>query len=194
MGRRITNLRLAVLLTFNLLVLTGCTYSSQPLGEKPVHLDKEAIDGIWWLGEKSAGAADEGGLVWLRYVGLGELRLAGIESKDERFELWQTPVYIRRDGDIIYVSIRDPETTDEERYGFWRAEMSGYGEWIFWVPKQKPFRSALTRGELFGNTVGRGITLHSSDATLRDYLRTLPENMLRGGPGNLDNRISGIAA
>jgi hypothetical protein len=129
-----------------LLCLTGCNVvtSSEILGtpSSGQEINTMEMDGVWLL---------EDSPVSVKRINESELRVAGIEWKDDHFQLSESTVVLTTDQDVPYVNVLNPESPHEKpEYLFCRVLSVKDEEIILIPPKCSTFESAVKEKLLAG--------------------------------------------
>ena len=156
--------------------LAGCSSVTfqHPVGTAPVSLEEEDINGAWYPvipeGVKTSP-------FYVRYIKPGELRMGLVDWKDDQFRLKQSPVYIRKEGDSVYLSVPENPASVEADQGYVFARLAKFSkaEWVVWLPNIKAFRDAVRQGELEGERSHGDVKLSGSSAELFAFLQAHPE-------------------
>jgi len=134
--------------------LTACesVYVQQPLGDEVVVLDQALWQGQWSNGEFVITTS-------IIDVESGILQAAWIERGEHGAELEMVTGYVRKTGDLIYLSLanydgeeatgQDSESPAPPKYHWARLEVDEHQAKMWW-PNQQRFREAITAGKLPG--------------------------------------------
>jgi hypothetical protein len=159
-----------ILLLGAAIFLGGCSsVSSKFLIGTPVEENLSAkFDGVWDLGDGNVGQ--------VKYLGKGQLRVAGGEWKEGRFELTEMTIVLTKCGNKQFVNFYDQEKVDEKGSNY----LFGYGAFIgdyflVWLPKTEVFEKAVNAGKIKGKVSkeknSKSIDLEESSDTLCRFLQ-----------------------
>ncbi len=154
------------------LLVTGCsTVSSHALlgDPAPDEITKQ-LEGVW-LGER-------GVPLWVKHVNGNELRVAGLEWRDDqsRFALEEMKAFVTQDEEINYINILAPDSADApDRYYFMRVGGSAEGDAIvLLMPRADVFAGAVENGALPGEVLkdwsGKSVQLAATAEQLNAFV------------------------
>lgn len=130
----------AVFLICTLLCSCTSVTCKQPVGEKPVALDKAKWNGSW--------TSVDGDVFYTRVKdsSTGLLELVSVSVEDSEIRVEKAVVQIRQSADWLWVSMKGE---NDENFSFGRVTEPGH-EIIYWIPKAAPFAERVRNGELPG--------------------------------------------
>ncbi|NLX21087.1 MAG: hypothetical protein GXY55_05355 [Phycisphaerae bacterium] len=128
------------------LLLASCdsVISTVPLGtpSQDAAVNK-SLDGVWLGGD--------GQVLYIKHVNDGELRIAGVEWKDGRFQLSELAAYLTIEQDVRYVNLVDPESDKEKpKYLLARLAPTTGDDLVVYPPQAAAFAEAVNERRLSG--------------------------------------------
>lgn len=156
----------------------GCSsVSSKFLIGTPVEGNLSAkFDGAWDLGDENVGH--------VKYLGKGQLRVAGGEWKEGRFELTETTIVVTQCGNKQFVNFHDEEEVNENEsdYLFGYCAFIGDDYFLVWLPKTDAFEKAVNDGKIKGKVVkeksSKSIYLEETPEKICRFLQSQPVELL----------------
>ncbi len=138
-------------LTLPLLVIAAvflCNCSSvstpYPLTSKPTAIDKKEFEGSWLVDDGQK-------ILQVKFADDGVAHIAGLDWKDDHFEMVRGEMVIVEGNEHNFLSIRFEEKAKwEDSYFFVAYKFSDQGDLVFWVPKAKEFNKAIQKKLLRG--------------------------------------------
>ncbi len=128
------------------LALTSCdsVTSTQRVGEPSTNEELNAsLDGAWLA------APEE--VLFVKHVKDGELRIAGVEWKDDHFELKEFTGYVTIEQDVPYVNVVSLESDkDKPEYSFLRLAQTHGEDIVVYRPNAATFAKAVEEKKLPG--------------------------------------------
>jgi hypothetical protein len=149
-----------------LLLLSGCSFvtTSQPLSSAPEPIDQDKFEGAWLSEEE---------VVFIRFAASGVAHLAGLDWKDDQFQMVQGELIIIRGEKGNYLSVRLQEEGEwQNRYYLIQYEFTDEGDLLLWFPNEDVFAKAVEDGLLQGEVKTER---HRDDIFITDT----PEKILR---------------
>ncbi|MCH8839648.1 MAG: hypothetical protein IH831_03035 [Planctomycetes bacterium] len=141
-----------------LLALTGCgdVTTNELLGTRSNDepLNSLAVDGVWVVRDEP---------YFLKRVNESELRIAGVEWKDDHFHLREWTIILTTDQDVPYVNVVNPESLQEKpEYWFLRVLSADDSEVVLIPAKTSTFEAAVKEGRIAGTIKkeGHSTTVH----------------------------------
>jgi hypothetical protein len=139
-----SSLRWRVVVSLLSLLLTGCSsaFSTKPLGQQPVKLDADKLDGVW--------AAVGGAVVNVMVTDAeaGKARMASIEKEGKEFKLQQIDVEVRESNGQMFLNLLEPaEGERKARYEWTRLALRD-GEILIWRAKFDEVKKAVDEKKL----------------------------------------------
>lgn len=158
------------------LLLTSCTYVAckAPVGEKAKAEIAEKLNGTWRI---------EDGVVYVKYIGDGNVLVAGVKEDKKEFKLTQQTVIVTTIGDEMYLNLPMPEEKPD-RYMLMRLAGGGKAPLVMYGPKSQPFAEAVRTGKLKGEIDGpvpqpaRGSEADAKSSRERRQGRSLGEGVV----------------
>jgi hypothetical protein len=127
-----------------LLLLSSCTFvtTQQPLSSAREPIDRDKFEGAWLSEEE---------VVFIRFAANGVARLAGLDWKDDQFQMVQGEMIITRGKKNNYISVRFQEEGKwQARYYLLQYEFTDRGDLLLWFPNEDVFAKAVEDGMLQG--------------------------------------------
>jgi len=136
--------------------LCSCTSVTckQPVGEKPVVLDKAKWNGSW------ANANGDVFYTRVKDAGQGLLELVSAAIEDSEIKVERATVRIRASAAWLWASMKDE---DDENFSFGRVTEPGQ-EILYWIPQPAPFAERVRKKQL------PGVVTKDSDGKDKDVL------------------------
>lgn len=154
--------------TLLFLLLGGCSsvVVLQPLPQVTDPQEQSMLAGEWLT---------EDTVVTLRFSSKGIGCLAGLDWRDDHFQLDEGDLIVTKSGDKKYFSVRFRENGKwQEWYYFVRYQLTEWDDLIIWPPVVGSFENAVASGVLQGTvekgTGGTRVTMTSSPEKLLDFL------------------------
>jgi hypothetical protein len=144
---RIIYLSLAVLL------LSGCdaVFTSQPLGDEVVVLDRAQWQGTWL-------AADMVIVTTVLDSEKGQLQAAWLERDENGASMEAVSGLVRSTDEIYYFNIEDQNENEKRRY-HWMRVAPAEGRMTIWGPSLERFEVAVASGKIPGLKTEDGVVL-----------------------------------
>ncbi len=149
-----------------LLLLSGCSFvtTRQPLSSAPEPIDRDKFEGAWLSEEE---------VVFIRFAASGVARLAGLDWKDDQFQMVQGEMIITRGKKNNFLSVRFQEDGKwMDRYYLLQYKFTDQDELLLWFPNEDVFAKAVEEGKLEGEVKQDP---HGDDIFITDA----PEKILR---------------
>ncbi|RPI77110.1 MAG: hypothetical protein EHM45_10375 [Desulfobacteraceae bacterium] len=153
------------------LILAGCSAvgTKNPVGT-PVQEDLSAqFDGLWDFGDENVG--------YVKYMGNGQLRIAGLEWKDNHFKLTEMNGTLTECGNNRFINIQDEDSDSNKELDY----LFGYYKFVddiyltIWLPKKEVFEQAIIKGLLKGKVTsdkyGTSVFLTDSSENICLFLK-----------------------
>ena len=122
------------------------------------------------------------GVVYVKFLGDGRVRVAGINEEKGEFKLNQQTVVVTTLGDAMYVNFPLPPTGKPEHYTLGRLTTVGEGDaMVLYGPRLKVFQEAVEGGKLKGEVKkGENVSgvVISDRAALEKFLSERPMSEL----------------
>lgn len=140
------NKSILILLIGLAITLGGCSsVSSKHLIGAPVQEDLSAqFDGAWDFGDDNIG--------YIKYLGNGQLRIAGAEWERDHFKFSEMTVTLTECGNNRFVNVHDEESVSDKDmdYLFGYCKFVDETYFMVWLPKTELFDQAIAKGSLKG--------------------------------------------
>ena len=133
------------------LLLCNCdsVTTTYPLTTEPKAIDKEKFEGTWLTD-------DEGGVLQVKFADNGIAHIAGVEWKDDHFEIGKMEMTIVEGKEHNFISIRGQEDHGwPDQYFFLPYKFSDQGYLILWLPDSDSFKKAIGE-KLLKGTIKKG--------------------------------------
>lgn len=127
--------------------LSNCSSVSTPypLADKPTAIDKQKFEGSWLIDN------DGDGILQVKFSDDGIAHMAGLEWKENHFEIVRGEMVVVEGKEHNFISIRFEEKGEwKDEYFFVPYEFSELGDLIFWPPNAKEFEKAIKKKLLLG--------------------------------------------
>lgn len=170
-GRRFGFQRLLILVA--LTVLGGCSSVTmlQPLPRAEGVIDQERLSGEWVSGDQ---------VIYVRFGGNGIGQFAGLDWKDDRFQVEIGELIVSAGHEHNFFSVRVQEKGKwEEQYYFAQYRFTDQGDLVVWQPEVAAFEKAVEAGRLEGTvqkgSYGSSVTLTGAPDVILTFIDN-PEN------------------
>jgi hypothetical protein len=123
--------------------LTACSSvtSKNIIGERIQDDLSEQFDGTW---------EEDDEIAYMKYLGKGELRIAGVEWKENKFELQELTIILTTCGDRKFVNVLDPVIEEKNDLLFAYYSFITEKTLAVWEPKVDAFEKAINEGKING--------------------------------------------
>jgi len=156
------------LLALALLYSAGCSsvMIEEPLPGNPEPFDQRSFEGTWLF---------DGNVVELKFGSNGTAKIAGLEWKDDQFQLWQQELIVTKGTRHNFLSLRAEENGElMEDYFFAAYTFSDNGDLIVWIPEEDAFEKLVSEDVLEGSVTkgksSKNILITSPPAKLLEIL------------------------
>lgn len=156
------------------LLVSGCSSvtTDRPLSADSKPLDKEKFEGTWLFGDDA---------LTVRFASNGVGRLAGVEWKDDQFQLAQGEMIVTEGKKNNFLSVRFQEDgvwTNE--YCFFQYSFTDQGDLLLWLPNPDVFEHAIKTNALSGvvrkEQFSTSVTVTNATGVLLDFINQ-PERL-----------------
>lgn len=154
------------------LLLGGCVYSSQPVGDVPIDISAEQDS---WTGTWSGEKDDSRFTVRVVDAAKGILRIDWVEEREGVKKANTAEVFLRSGGGWTFASVSMPEPGRAGSYLWMRLVRRG-DTVLASLPKTDAFRKLVEEGRLGGKPDGRYDVLVDPPTSAQLRMLTAPEN------------------
>ena len=148
--------------------LTACSSvtSKNIIGERLQGDLSEQFDGIW---------EEDNEIAYMKYVGKGDLRIAGVEWKENKFELQELTIILTECSDRKFVNVLDPIIEGKNDLLFAYYSFITEKTLAVWEPKIDAFEKAINEGKINGkihkDKSSTTVSINESPESLCDFIK-----------------------
>ena len=150
------------------LYLTACSSvtSKNIIGERIQGNLSDQFDGIW---------EEDNEIAYMKYLNEGELRIAGVEWKENKFDLQELTIILTKCGDREFVNVLDPIIEEKSDLLFACYSFITEKTLAVWEPKVDAFEKAVREGKIKGkiskDKSSTTVSINESNESLCDFIK-----------------------
>lgn len=167
-----------MILPFGILLVAGCSSvtTDQPLPRMSGTFEQGLFEGVWMANDQ---------ILMVQFSSDGIARVAGLEWKDDEFQLERAELILSGGDDLKVASVRAQEDGEWlDQYFFVQYEFTQQGDLVLRLPNVDFFDEAVSDGRLEGfvdrGEYGRDIRVGASPEVFLEFLKGQDPSVIFG--------------